>query len=94
MFFIHPNIWNEQNSRSLNSERFGEPQVSGDGPRFLTDSDTKTVTIAGGTHDNQHVGQHFNDKNYDYDYDENDENCNDDYDDNDKNYDDDYDDND
>ena len=52
MFFIHPNIWNEQNSRSLNSERFGEPQVSGDGPRFLTDSDTKTVTIAGGTHDN------------------------------------------
>ena len=28
-----------------------ESQVSGDGPRFLTDSDTKTVTVAGGNDD-------------------------------------------
>ena len=33
-----------------------ETQVSGDGPRFLTDSDTKTVTVAGGNHDNYHIG--------------------------------------
>ena len=60
--------------------------MSGDGPRFLTDSDTKTVTVAGGNHDNYHIGYHCDDDdNYDdyenYDDDEN-------YDDND-NYDDD-----
>ena len=36
-------------------------QVSGDGPRFLTDSDTKTVTIAG-------VNDHHDDRNNDDDY--------------------------
>ena len=45
---------------NVDSPNLGFPyfntQVSGDGPRFLTDSDTKTVTVAGGNHDNYHIG--------------------------------------
>ena len=40
---------------------FGQIQVSGDGPRFLTDSDTKTVTIAGGNGDDDDDNCGYND---------------------------------
>ena len=35
--------------------------MSGDGPRFLTDSDTKTVTIAGGNGDDDDDNCGYND---------------------------------